>query len=106
MRRPLVAVVDPYALLTVRVPLLEKLSDEAGSMFFVVLNESGQAVPVVHIEGQQKSEIAGVAFTDDGQRMYFSSQRGQSAANRPGITYEVTGPFDEMGKLFGSLQSS
>ena len=41
MRRPLVAVVDPYALLTVRVPLLEKLSDEAGSMFFfMILNEN------------------------------------------------------------------
>ena len=40
MCRPLVAVVDPRALLIVRVPLLEKLSDEAGSMFFVVLNES------------------------------------------------------------------
>lgn len=80
--------------------------EDGGNMQIVALNESGQAVPVVHIEGQQKSEIAGVAFTDDGQRMYFSSQRGQSAANRPGITYEVTGPFDEMGKLFGSLQSS
>ena len=40
MCRPLVAVVDPCALLIVRVPLLETLSDEAGSMFFVVLNES------------------------------------------------------------------
>ena len=40
MCRPLVAVVDPRALLIVRVPLLEKLSDEAGSMFFVVIDES------------------------------------------------------------------
>ena len=80
--------------------------EDGGNMQIVALNESGQAVPVVHIEGHQKSEIAGVAFTDDGQRMYFSSQRGRSEAKRPGITYEVTGPFDEIGKLFGSLQSS
>ena len=33
------------------------------------------------------SEITGPAFSPDGRRLYFSSQRN------PGTTYEVTGPW-------------
>ncbi|MDO8209963.1 alkaline phosphatase PhoX [Conexibacter sp. CPCC 206217] len=36
------------------------------------------------------SEFAGVIFSPDGERMYFSSQRGQGG---DGVVYEVTGPF-------------
>jgi len=35
------------------------------------------------------SELTGVAFSPDGRRMYFASQRGR----RHGIVYEVEGPF-------------
>lgn len=41
--------------------------------------------------GQDNSEITGPAFSPDGTRLYFSSQRGGRLAG--GITYEVTGPF-------------
>jgi secreted PhoX family phosphatase len=43
--------------------------------------------PVVQVTGLSDSEIAGPAFSPDGTRLYFSSQR------QPGKTYEVTGPF-------------
>ncbi len=33
------------------------------------------------------------AFSPDGSRLYFSSQRGTSGASSGGITYEVRGPF-------------
>ena len=36
-----------------------------------------------------KSEVTGLAFSPDGKRLYFSSQRGFAV----GITYEVRGPF-------------
>jgi secreted PhoX family phosphatase len=36
------------------------------------------------------SEFAGIVFSPDGERMYFSSQRGH---DRAGVVYEVTGPF-------------
>lgn len=36
---------------------------------------------------------AGPAFSPDGRRLYFSSQRGTSGSSSGGITYEVTGPF-------------
>lgn len=76
------------------------ICEDGGNMQIVVLSESGQAVPLLHIENQQKSEITGVAFTDDGQRMYFSSQRGPSANGNLGITYEVTGPFEHISQFF------
>jgi secreted PhoX family phosphatase len=38
-----------------------------------------------------ESEITGLAFSPDGTRLYFSSQRGTDGKN--GMTFEVTGPF-------------
>ncbi|MER7470138.1 hypothetical protein [Micromonospora sp. NPDC000018] len=35
----------------------------------------------------------GPAFSPDGTRLYFSSQRGTSGSSSGGITYEVRGPF-------------
>ncbi|HBV22011.1 MAG TPA: hypothetical protein DEF07_09880, partial [Nitrosomonas sp.] len=38
-------------------------------------------------------EITGPAFSPDGSRLYFSSQRGISGKPEDGITFEITGPF-------------
>ena len=74
--------------------------EDGGNMQIVILNESGHAVPLLHIENQKMSEITGVSFTEDGKRMYFSSQRGPTFWGKQGITYEVTGPFEQLGQLF------
>jgi secreted PhoX family phosphatase len=47
----------------------------------------------LQIVGQDNSEITGPAFSPDGTRLYFSSQRGTSGSVLDGITYEITGPF-------------
>lgn len=65
-----------------------------------------QVAPLVELVGHEGSEITGPAFTPDGTRLYFSSQRGpadfsrpletgsgESNPARPGVTFEVTGPF-------------
>ena len=77
--------------------------EDGGDMQIVLLNEAGQATPLLQIENQRKSEITGVAFTDDGTRMYFNSQRGPSRNGNLGITYEITGPFEHVHQLFKSV---
>jgi secreted PhoX family phosphatase len=39
------------------------------------------------LTGRAGSELTGPAFSPDGTRLYFSSQRS------PGETFEITGPF-------------
>jgi uncharacterized protein len=69
------------------------VAEDGGHMQIIGLSESSIR-PIVQVTGQPGSEITGPAFSPDGKRLYFSSQR--SRAGRPfssGITYEVTGPF-------------
>jgi secreted PhoX family phosphatase len=56
----------------------------------VMLTRDGLAAPLLRVTGHGGSELAGPAFSPDGSRLYFSSQRGGGGS---GITYEVTGPF-------------
>lgn len=60
-----------------------------------LITPDGVVTPFLRVLGQEKSEITGPAFTSDGSRLYFSSQRGKSGfvAGTDGCTYEVTGPF-------------
>lgn len=60
-----------------------------------------QVAPVLRVTNQQGggieeggTELAGPAFSPDGARLYFSSQRATTGGGPgPGITYEVRGPF-------------
>jgi secreted PhoX family phosphatase len=65
------------------------VAEDGGNMQIVVLAPDGSVSPVVEVNGQNDSEITGPAFSPDGSRLYFSSQRG----NGVGLTYEVRGPF-------------
>ena len=75
---------------------------EDGDDLQICILADGEVAPLVQVVGHEGSEVAGPAFTPDGTRLYFSSQRGPrrftSAAyekdpTRPGVTFEVTGPF-------------
>lgn len=67
------------------------VAEDGGHMQLVIIDRHGQLAPLLRITGQDSSEIAGPAFSPDGSRLYFSSQRGGPAGW--GITYEVSGPF-------------
>jgi secreted PhoX family phosphatase len=67
------------------------VAEDGGHMQIVIIDRRGQLAPLLRITGQDSSEIAGPAFSPDGSRLYFSSQRGGAAGS--GITYEVSGPF-------------
>ena len=66
------------------------VAEDGGDMQIVVVKRGGITSPLVQIVGTANSEVTGVAFNPTGNRMYFSSQRN------PGITYEVTGPFQQL----------
>ncbi|MEV2199232.1 alkaline phosphatase PhoX [Streptomyces fradiae] len=69
------------------------VAEDGGNMEICVITPDEVVAPFVRILGQSGSEICGPAFSPDGRRLYFSSQRGTSGSSSGGITYEVTGPF-------------
>ncbi|WP_415950226.1 alkaline phosphatase PhoX [Streptomyces sp. KLOTTS4A1] len=69
------------------------IAEDGGNMEICMITPEGVVAPFLRIGGQSGSEITGPAFSPDGSRLYFSSQRGTSGSSSGGITYEVTGPF-------------
>jgi secreted PhoX family phosphatase len=69
------------------------VAEDGGNMEICVITPDDVVAPFLRISGQSGSEITGPAFSPDGTRLYFSSQRGTSGSSSGGITYEVTGPF-------------
>lgn len=65
------------------------VAEDGGNMELVLITPGGYASALVRVLGQEGSELAGPAFSPAGDRLYFSSQRGDGS----GITYEVSGPF-------------
>jgi secreted PhoX family phosphatase len=63
--------------------------EDGGDMQLVILGPDGSVSPFLQVDGQSGSELTGPAFSPDGSRLYFGSQRG----NTVGMTYEVRGPF-------------
>ncbi|HEX7132011.1 MAG TPA: alkaline phosphatase PhoX [Iamia sp.] len=63
------------------------IAEDGDTMDIVRLGPDGIIEQVCQVTGVEGSEITGPAFSPDGTRLYFSSQRD------PGRTYEVTGPF-------------
>jgi Bacterial protein of unknown function (DUF839)/WD40-like Beta Propeller Repeat len=71
------------------------VAEDDGNMEINIITPQGAVAPVLRIDGHESSEITGPAFSPDGSRLYFSSQRGElgDPAGLGGVTYEVTGPF-------------
>uniref|UniRef100_UPI000E6A3D1B alkaline phosphatase PhoX n=1 Tax=Streptomyces scabiei TaxID=1930 RepID=UPI000E6A3D1B len=69
------------------------VAEDGGTMEICLITPDDVVAPFLRVEGQSASEITGPAFSPDGRRLYFSSQRGTSGSSSGGITYEVTGPF-------------
>ncbi|MGX4652554.1 alkaline phosphatase PhoX [Micromonospora sp. SCSIO 07396] len=69
------------------------VAEDGGNMEINMITPTGVVTPFLRITGQSSSEITGPAFSPDGSRLYFSSQRGTAGISAGGITYEVRGPF-------------
>jgi uncharacterized protein len=68
------------------------VAEDGGDMQLVLITPNGAVAPFFELEGHDGSEITGPAFTPAGDRLYFSSQRGQGNSGI-GMTFEVRGPF-------------
>jgi secreted PhoX family phosphatase len=95
------------------------VAEDGGNMEVVLVTPEGDVVPFVRVvePGHEGSEITGPAFSPDGTRLYFSSQRGPTPgtlaeiagdrgvvgdSRNGGTTWEVTGPFRSGGSGGGS----
>ncbi|MDT8364513.1 MAG: DUF839 domain-containing protein [Nitrosomonas sp.] len=66
------------------------IAEDGGNMEIVILS-ANTVKPLLQIVGHNRSEITGPAFSPDGSKLYFSSQRGASGRNQDGVTYEISG---------------
>ena len=86
------------------------VAEDGGDLEIVIISaDKREVAAVMRLEGDNHvaSEICGPAFSPDGTRLYFSSQRGNIVpvgiddptgeapvfGNGLGVTFEVTGPF-------------
>ena len=69
------------------------VAEDGGDMQVVVVTAQGEIWPVAQLTGHDASEITGVAFSPDGSRLYFSSQRGIGGSHAAGMTFEICGNF-------------
>ncbi len=69
------------------------VAEDGDGMEIAVISALGGVTTFLRVRGHDESEITGPAFSPDGTRLYFSSQRGTKASGKYGVTYEVRGPF-------------
>ncbi len=67
------------------------VAEDGGDLQVVVIDNKGRLYPMAQLKGHDASEITGVAFSPDGKRLYFSSQRGTTGLSKNGVTYEIQG---------------
>jgi uncharacterized protein len=67
------------------------VAEDGGDLQIVVIGKHGNLYPIAQLEGHDQSEVTGIAFSPDGKRLYFSSQRGTTGRPENGITYEIIG---------------
>lgn len=78
------------------------VAEDSDDLQIVLIDPAGNPSPLLQLVGHDSSEIAGPAFSPDGMRLYFSSQRGTAGDSASGITFEIAGPFPGIDRIFGN----
>ena len=71
------------------------VTEDSDDLQMVMLTPDGTPLPLLQLIGHDNSEVTGCAFSPDGTRLYFSSQRGTAGESAAGITFEISGPFPD-----------
>jgi hypothetical protein len=66
------------------------VAEDGGDLQIVVITPS-EVYALAQLQGHDASEVTGVAFSVDGKRLYFSSQRGSTGKSATGMTFEISG---------------
>jgi uncharacterized protein len=67
------------------------IAEDGGDMQIVALSAADyRPMALVTLHDQKSSEVTGPAFSPDGKRLYFSSQKGPEGKLSAGLTYELT----------------
>ncbi|MGQ0631165.1 MAG: alkaline phosphatase PhoX [Sporichthyaceae bacterium] len=72
------------------------VAEDKGRMEIAMITPAGLVSSFLRLVGHADSELTGPAFSPDGRRLYFSSQRGARGEDEDGYTFEVTGPFRDL----------
>jgi len=75
------------------------VAEDGDDMRIVVVGSGIKPFELINIKGHRGSEVTGPAFSPDGVRLYFSSQRGPTNSSDDGRTYEMRGPFFAQDKI-------
>lgn len=78
------------------------VAEDSDDLQVVLITPEGVPMPLLQLVGHDDSEVAGPAFSPDGTRFYFSSQRGTAGESEQGITFEISGPFPSSEVVFAS----
>ncbi len=66
------------------------VAEDSDNMELCIIDSTGKAKPILRINGHWFSEVTGPAFSPDGTRLYFSSQRGKTGSRTSGgLTFEI-----------------
>jgi secreted PhoX family phosphatase len=76
------------------------VAEDSDDLQIVMLTPEAEPIAFVQLVGHDASEITGPAFSPDGKRFYFNSQRGTSGSSSGGMTVEITGPFPSLDLVF------
>ncbi len=69
------------------------IAEDGDDLQIIAITQDNRLVPIAQLVGHNSSEVTGPAFSPDGKRLYFSSQRGTTGNSHDGVTFEISGPF-------------
>jgi secreted PhoX family phosphatase len=70
------------------------VAEDGGNMrLYYLPQEAAPPVLLLRFPEHRSSEITGLAFSPNGTRLYFSSQRGNTDSGKHGLSFELSGDF-------------